>query len=160
MFRFISFPAAKGSIPQRNHGPVSKKELGWDCSGIGLVGVFLGSLKEVAGDTFGWDLSILGSHSVIGYQDHFYLEDRVFFFLINLFIYLFLAVLGLCCCAQAFSSCGTTLHCGARASHCGDFSCCGAQALGVWASVVVARRLSSCGSRALELRLCSCGARA
>ena len=26
-------------------------------------------------------------------------------FLINLFIYLFLAELGLCCCAQAFSSC-------------------------------------------------------
>ena len=25
---------------------------------------------------------------------------------INLFIYLFLAVLGLCCCARAFSSCG------------------------------------------------------
>ena len=24
----------------------------------------------------------------------------------NLFIYLFLAVLGLCCCARAFSSCG------------------------------------------------------
>ena len=31
-----------------------------------------------------------------------------FFFLINLFylIYLFLAALGLCCCARAFSSCG------------------------------------------------------
>ena len=29
-----------------------------------------------------------------------------FFFLINLFIYLFLAVLGLCCCMRAFSSCG------------------------------------------------------
>ena len=31
----------------------------------------------------------------------------LFFFLINLFIYLFLflATLGLCCCAQAFSSC-------------------------------------------------------
>ena len=29
------------------------------------------------------------------------------FFLINLFyFYLFLAVLGLCCCAQVFSSCG------------------------------------------------------
>ena len=28
------------------------------------------------------------------------------FFFINLFIYLFLAALGLCCCAQAFSSCG------------------------------------------------------
>ena len=26
-------------------------------------------------------------------------------FLINLFIYLFLAALGLCCCVQAFSSC-------------------------------------------------------
>ena len=29
-----------------------------------------------------------------------------FFFLINLFIYLFLAVLGLRCCMRAFSSCG------------------------------------------------------
>ena len=28
-----------------------------------------------------------------------------FFFLINLFIYLFLAALGLPCCARAFSSC-------------------------------------------------------
>ena len=27
------------------------------------------------------------------------------FFLINLFIYLFLAALGVCCCAWAFSSC-------------------------------------------------------
>ena len=30
----------------------------------------------------------------------------LFFFLINVFIYLFLAALGLCCCARAFSSCG------------------------------------------------------
>ena len=30
----------------------------------------------------------------------------LFFFLINKFIYLFLAALGLRCCAQAFSSCG------------------------------------------------------
>ena len=28
------------------------------------------------------------------------------FFNFNLFIYLFLAALGLCCCVQAFSSCG------------------------------------------------------
>ena len=28
-----------------------------------------------------------------------------FYFFINLFIYLFLAAWGLCCCAQAFSSC-------------------------------------------------------
>ena len=34
--------------------------------------------------------------------------------------------------------------CNARASHCGGFSYCGAWALGVRASVVVARGLSSC----------------
>ena len=39
----------------------------------------------------------------------------------------------------------------------GGFCCCGAWALGVRASVVVARGLSSCGSWALELRLSSCG---
>ena len=33
---------------------------------------------------------------------------------------------------------GATLHCGARASHCGGFSCCGTQGLGAQASVVVA----------------------
>ena len=76
-------------------------------------------------------------------------------------IYVFLAALGLRCCAQAFSSCGergllfVVVH-GlliAVASR-------GAQALGARASVVVARGLSSCGSRALERRLSSCGARA
>ena len=35
---------------------------------------------------------------------------------------------------------------------------CGVWALGTWASVVVARGLSSCDSRALECRLSSCGA--
>ena len=45
---------------------------------------------------------------------------------------------------------GATLPCGARASHCGGFSCCGARALGARASVVVARGLSGCGSQALE----------
>ena len=53
---------------------------------------------------------------------------------------------------------GATLRCGVRASHCGGFSYCGAQAQGAWASVVVAHGLSSCGSRALEHRLSSCGA--
>ena len=37
---------------------------------------------------------------------------------------------------------------------------CGARALGTWASVVVARGLSSCGSRALEHRINSCGTQA
>ena len=46
------------------------------------------------------------------------------------------------------------------ASHCSGFSCCRAQVLGTWASVVVACRISSCGSWALEHRLSSCGARA
>ena len=50
-------------------------------------------------------------------------------FLKNNFIYLFLTVLGLCCCAQAFSSCGEwglLSSCSARAFHCSSFSCCGA----------------------------------
>ena len=53
------------------------------------------------------------------------------------FIYLFLAALGLHGCAWAFSSCGE------RASHCGGVSCGGAWALGVRASVVMARGLHS-----------------
>ena len=63
---------------------------------------------------------------------------------------------------QAFSSCGrvgATLHCSVWASHCGGFSLW-SWALGMRASVVVAQRLSSCGSQALERRLSSCGARA
>ena len=47
---------------------------------------------------------------------------------------------------------------GAWASHSSGFFCCGAWALGARASVVVARVLNSCGSRALECRLSSCGA--
>ena len=53
---------------------------------------------------------------------------------------------------------GATLCCGARASHCSGFPCCGTWALGTWASAVAARGLSSCGSQALERRLSSCGA--
>ena len=75
----------------------------------------------------------------------------LFFFLINLFYlfiyfwlrWVFVAV------ARAFSSCserGATLNCGVRVSHCGGFSCSRAQALGMWASVVVARGLQSAGS--------------
>ena len=52
-------------------------------------------------------------------------------------IYLFLAVSCLCCCAWAPA--GSTLQCGAQASHCGGVCCCGARHLGARASVVVAR---------------------
>ena len=85
-----------------------------------------------------------------------------FYKFILFFIYLFLAVLGLLAAhfISLVAASGATLRCGAQASHCGGFSCCGAQALGAWASVTVARGLSSCGSRALERRLSSCGARA
>ena len=66
----------------------------------------------------------------------------LFFSNFKIFIYLFLAVLGLRCCTQAFSSCvRVTLHCGAWASHCGGFSC-RAWALGALASVVVVHGLS------------------
>ena len=76
------------------------------------------------------------------------------FFFIN-FIYLFLAALGPCCCAQAFSSCtsgGPLFRCGARASHCGGPSPCGARAPSTRASAVVARGLGSCSARAQLLR--------
>ena len=74
-----------------------------------------------------------------------------------------MAALGLRCGARAFPSCGKwELHSAVvRGPLIAVASlCCGAWALGTWASVVVARRLSSCGSWALEHRLSSCGARA
>ena len=54
----------------------------------------------------------------------------------NFFLFFFFfSVLGLRCCRRTFSCCG------AWASHCSGFSCCGARALGVRASVVLARGL-------------------
>ena len=49
-----------------------------------------------------------------------------------------------CVCVQAFSSCSEwwlLSSCGAWASHCSGFSFCGAQALGVQASVIVELKL-------------------
>ena len=71
-------------------------------------------------------------------------------------------MLGLGCCvglslvaaSRAFSGCG------AWASHCAGFSCCRAQALGPWTSVVAARGLSSGSPRALEHSVNGCGAQA
>ena len=65
-------------------------------------------------------------------------------------IYIFillLAILGLCCSAGTFSSCGT------QASHYGGFSYCRAQALECVG-------FSSRGLQALEHRLSSCGSQA
>ena len=67
--------------------------------------------------------------------------------IIYLFI-LFLVALILHLGAWAFASCGEQRlpsGCGAWASYCRGFSCCGAQALGARASVAAARGLRSCG---------------
>ena len=67
-------------------------------------------------------------------------------------LFMYLTMLGLCCCTQAFSSCSkwqATLRCGVEASHCCGFSGCRALALGAWALVDVARGLSSFDSWAL-----------
>ena len=67
-----------------------------------------------------------------------------------MYIY-YLFIFGLHCCMWAFSTCskqGILSHCGARASHCSGFSCCGARALGHSGSVVVVHGLScskACG---------------
>ena len=81
-----------------------------------------------------------------------------------------LAVLGLRCCPRAFSSCSewgllfVAVHRHLVAVHrhliVVAFLCCRARAPGAQASVVVACRLSSCDTRALERRPNSCGARA
>ena len=52
-----------------------------------------------------------------------------YFFLIKKYLIVFLAALGLCCYAQAFSRAGATVNCGAHVSHHSGFSCCGAWAL-------------------------------
>ena len=75
-------------------------------------------------------------------------------------IYLFIsAVVWLCCCTQAFSSCGKwglLSGWGARGSLCSGFSCCRAGKLDAWASAVAVYGLRSCGSWALEHRLGNC----
>ena len=58
-------------------------------------------------------------------------------FLKNNFIYLFMAVLGLCCCVGFFSSCieqWLLFSCAAQTSHCDGFSCCRGWAcrVGAW----------------------------
>ena len=69
-------------------------------------------------------------------------------------MYVYLAVLCVCYCAQAFSSCGEQgLLFVAVHGLLIVMACCRAQTLSVQASVVVACGLSSCGLQALELSL-------
>ena len=100
----------------------------------------------------GWRLGAPALHSRLliptsGRKLHSWLRTASFFFFLR-FIYLFLALPGLRCCAQAFSSCGeqgSLSSCGMQAFHCDGFSW-GAQALG---RVAVAHGLSchmACGN--------------
>ena len=62
--------------------------------------------------------------------------------------FFFLAAQGLCCFCMGFLQLqwmGALFHCSAQSSHCCG-SCFRAQALGTWASVAAACRLSSCGT--------------
>ena len=82
--------------------------------------------------------------SQVSYSCFFFLNSDIYFFFFSLFIYLFMAVLGLCFCARAFSSCGKRgpLFIAVRGPP-----------LTIAASLVAehrlqTRRLSNCGSRA------------
>ena len=77
----------------------------------------------------------------------------------NNFIYLFLAVLGLCCCVVFFSSGSKQrlLSSYAQAFHCGGFSCFRAWALGHTGCNSCSHGLRSCGLQTLECRFSSCG---
>ena len=90
-----------------------------------------------------WDLSspAFSKHEVLenGPLDH--QESPNFFYFLNNFIYVFLAVLGL----QLL--CGPLSSCGVGASYCSSFSCCRAWAL-------ECSGFSSCGSWALEFSSC------
>ena len=85
------------------------------------------------------------------------LEIEKDFLKINKFIYLFIYISGcigsllLCAGFLWLQRVGAPLYCRVRASHCSGFSCFRARALGTRASVVVAHRLSSCGTRAQQL---------
>ena len=79
-----------------------------------------------------------------------HLEKNIILFL-KIFIYLFIGFVGSSLLHTGFLwlwRAGATLRCGARASHCGGFACCRAQALGAQASEVVVHGLScsaACG---------------
>ena len=60
---------------------------------------------------------------------HFFILFFYYYFK-NLFIFGCVGSLLLCAGFLHLRQVRATLHCGARASHCGGFSCCGARALG------------------------------
>ena len=82
----------------------------------------------------------------------------LFFNFRNLLFFNSLVVMGLCCCTGAFSSCGKLgllFTLGYMGFSFLGFSCCRAQALGAWVSVVAGCRRSRCSPQVLELALSS-----
>ena len=79
-------------------------------------------------------------------------DSIILFYFIIFLIYFFNFIFGcvgsslLCVRPLWLWRAGATLLCGAQASYCGGFSCCGAWDLGARASVVVAHGLQSAGS--------------
>ena len=72
------------------------------------------------------------------------------FFFLHVHTAIFLAVLGLCCCTKAFSSCGgqgLLSSCSVRALHGAGFSHCRHRLSGEWASAVAAQGLGNCGTQ-------------
>ena len=61
-----------------------------------------------------WHLNVVFQSHVLKSRNHFRNKNRIIgikkrqrlYIYINLFIYLFLAALSICCCVRAFSSCG------------------------------------------------------
>ena len=86
-----------------------------------------------------WRLILTAKNEV----DFFFFNEFIYLFIYLWLHWVFIAARGLSLVAAS-----------------GGFSCCGARAIGTRASVVVARRLSGCGSWALERRPSSCGTRA
>ena len=128
---------------------------------------FFSSLNMISfGLHFRWfhvecSLSFIDLHllSIINLGENSVIVTCIFY----LFYFIFLAALGLHCCAQAFSSCGergllfVVVHrllivvaslVAEQGSRCAGFSSCGTQAL--------ERRLSSCGARGLSCSM-ACG---
>ena len=94
-----------------------------------------------------WDLLLLPLQPPASKYKRFVKENGERLHLLIVILFIYLSIFG--CVGSSLlrvgflylQRAGAALRCGARASHCGGFSCCGARALGAWTSVVVARGL-------------------
>ena len=100
---------------------------------------------------------------LIDYFSYFSSVLKFWYILKNNFIYLFLAVMGLCCCLGFYLVAASRGHCPAvtrGASHCRGFSCCRARVLVCRGFRSCGIELRSLGSWSLEHKFNRCGAQA